>query len=278
MATRKTSQSISKTRKAIPLTFHERFEIDVGIDEAKNRFLNRVKNYIFRNYLENDSDGTINQDEIRWHVANALGDEYEYYGDLDGYVRDDFYRCLLAIEASYQALETSEQKKHLGFLIGLVLRQSEVDLGVDWQPPTFVRTGARLLDTHLVNEPLRWLSAPKFTTVREPFKKGLSHFLEAEKKPHLLGDVVTDMYESLEALAKVVTGRETKDLSANAELFIKSIKASDHYKLILKDYISYANQFRHAAKQEGTRPKLSITEVESFVYLTGLIIRLAIQS
>src|SRR5216684_879099 len=97
-------------------------------------------------------------------------------------------------------------------------------------------------------------------------KKGLSHFLEAEKKPYLLADVVTDMYESIEALSKIVTGRGNKDLSANAEMFIRSINASEHYKQILKDYISYANEFRHAVKQGNARPKPSIVEVESFVY------------
>jgi hypothetical protein len=102
--------------------------------------------------------------------------------------------------------------------------------------------------------------------------------LESEKKPHLLSDVITDMYESIEALSKIITSRETKDLSGNAELFIKNIKASEHYKQILKDYIAYANQFRHASRREEERPKLSVAEVESFVYLTGLFVRLAIQS
>jgi hypothetical protein len=78
-------------------------------------------------------------------------------------------------------------------------------------------------------------------------------------------------------LSKLVTGREGKDLSRNAELFVRSINASEHYKQILKDYISYANEFRHAAKLGGVRPNLSLREVESFVYLTGLFIRLAIQ-
>ena len=84
------------------------------------------------------------------------------------------------------------------------------------------------------------------------------------------------MYEALEALAKIVTGRG-RDLSGNAELFIKKLRASQGYKKILKDYISYANEFRHAQQEEKKKPARSISEVESFVYLTGLFIRLAIQ-
>jgi sulfur transfer protein SufE len=85
------------------------------------------------------------------------------------------------------------------------------------------------------------------------------------------------MYEALEALAKVVTGRD-KDLSANRELFLSKVKASEGYKGILKEYIEYANNFRHAPKQGQEKPNVSVNECESFVYLTGLFIRLAIRA
>jgi len=67
-------------------------------------------------------------------------------------------------------------------------------------------------------------------------------------------------------------------LSGNAEMFIKTVKASEYYKELLKDYISYANQFRHVVRHAGARPILTIPEVESFIYLTGLFIRLAINT
>jgi hypothetical protein len=79
--------------------------------------------------------------------------------------------------------------------------------------------------------------------VRTPFEKGLTHFLYAAKRPEVLADVVTDMYESLEALTKIVTGRSDKDLSANREMFLAKVKASDEYKKLLKHYIDYANSF-----------------------------------
>ena len=84
------------------------------------------------------------------------------------------------------------------------------------------------------------------------------------------------MYEAVEALAKIVTERP-KDLSANAELFISKVNVSDHYKILLKDYVAYAHKFRHAEDRRGARPMPSRAEVESFIYLTGLFIRLAVQ-
>jgi len=82
------------------------------------------------------------------------------------------------------------------------------------------------------------------------------------------------MYEAIEALAKIQTRRDV-DLSANRELFVKSVRASDQYKTLLKDYIEYANRFRHAVRSAEARPALSLKETESFVYMTGLFIRLA---
>jgi hypothetical protein len=275
MVRKKTVKRAKPTIVVAP--FHERFEIPIDIDGAKRRFINRATNRIFENFFEGHLAGVVERQTIRWRVANALGEEHNSLANLAWYAGGDFYRCLQVIEAAYEALESHAHRSILSTSINIVLSESEIDLGIGWQPPTFVRTGARLLDIRLVNEPLRWLSDPKYKSVYEPFEKGLSHFLEAEKKPHLLADVVTDMYEAVEALAKIVTGRKNKDLSANAELLVRTIDASEHYKQILKDYISYANEFRHAAKQGVARPKLSLREVESFVYLTGVFIRLAIQ-
>jgi len=263
---------------SVPSPFHERFDIQLRIDEARGRFLNRVHNHIFDNFFNDPamiSDDT-KRGLVLGNVADVMGEEFDWDNDFDDYVEGDFYRCLQVLEASYDALRGVRQKEELTQLIDLVLKESEVDLGVEWKDGKFIRTGAKLLDQKLVNEPLHWLSDRKYKNVYVPFAKGLSHFLEAEKRPELLSDVIIDMHEALEALAKIVTGRPKKDLSANAGLFIKKINASQHYKSILKEYIFYANEFRHALEEGKERPKLSVSEVESFIYLTGIFIRLAI--
>jgi hypothetical protein len=160
--------------------------------------------------------------------------------------------------------------------VAYLLLVSEIDLAIRWRPPFFVPAGAEELDERLVNDNLLWLREDSsFEPVLTPYEKGLRHLVHSQNRPELLKDVITDMYESLEALAKLLTGRDS-DLSANAELFIKQVKASDEYKVILKNYIDYANRFRHAARKTQPRPNLSDRETESFVYLTGLFIRLAL--
>jgi len=100
--------------------------------------------------------------------------------------------------------------------------------------------------------------------------------LDVQKRPEMLTDTVTDTYEALEAMAKVVTGKD-KDLSGNKELFLSKLGLGSHHKNMLSDYIEYANQYRHAAKPGEKREPPKPAEVEAFVYATGMFIRLAIR-
>ncbi len=256
-----------------PRPFHERFDLSLGNDEARQRFITRIGDYILvgllQRRLQSSYPATFRQ--ISEHVAYRLGVRYVIGSHPSTYMNDDYHRSLMLLEAVFEMLEGTVLEDEFTERINNVIRDSEIDLGISWQPPIFVRAGARLLDERLVNEPLRWLSEPRYLTVLEPFERGLSHYLEDR-----LSDTVTDMYEALEALARIVTGRD-RELSGNREMFVSRVRASDYYKQLLRDYITYANQYRHAAQQNRPRPPLSEPEVEAFVYLTGLFIRLAIR-
>jgi len=256
------------------MKFTERFGIEVGLEEAQKRFVNRIHNRVYLGFLtELDSD-------VQWMIhrgiASALGDLYDNKIYVEQQIGRDFLRNLHALETLYKAYSIIDGCKEIDSLIKLSLSESEVDLGIRWENGKFIPSGAKLLDDELVNKALHWLKDRKHENVLVPFEKGLSHFLHSEKRPELLSDVITDMYEALEALAKIVTERPDKDLSANKELFISKINASSEYKKILSEYINYANNFRHAADGKNQKPELNKKEVESFVYLTGLFIRLAI--
>ncbi len=259
--------------------FHERFEIAVDVEAVRRRFVNRVDNLIFGTFLQNAIDPQDWSEPIRY-VASRLGDKF--VGNYLAVLAEsgDFLRHLEAVEAFYDwcggtlDYDSSKLTPRLDQLVTHILSMSEVDLGVRWEHGQFRRHGARLLDDRLVNDPLGWLRAKGYETVYTPFEKSLAHLLRAERDPSLLSDVVTDGYEALEALAKVVTGRDA-DLSANRELFNRTVKASDEYKVLLQGYISYANAFRHAAELGRSKPAISLREAESFVYMTGVFVRLA---
>jgi len=266
--------------------FHIRFNIDVPVEEAQRRFVNRMENRILK-IMENASRfANTNLDSITIDVETTLGEPHLTYVGTSGVfiqvwrkrVDNDFSRCFRAIEGLYQALDLSFEKTQLNAAVNETLAQSETDLGIHWQEGIFARKGAGLLDEALVNEPLRWLTEGQYQNVRAAFEKGLKHFLEGEKEPERLADAVTDMYEATEAMAKIVTNRPAKDLSALREEFVSKISLPDAYKTILKEYIDYGCDYRHALKNKQPRKWPQLHEAEGFVYLTGLLIRLAMEA
>lgn len=257
--------------------FHSRFDIQVAIDEAKARFVNRVNSLIFEKLLYN-IDYTIRPEFVRDVVAH-IGEPYRGGEPIKNFTKNDFLLTLHAIEGLYEAFSTREgyedEKDYLLILIQDCLNRAEVSLEIRWEKEEFLPKGAGLLDDKLVNDVLAWLKQQGYDSVLRPFEKGLKHYLETEPSKSPVG-TINDMYVAMEAMAKTVTGRHDKDLSANCELFISKVKASDSYKVLLKDYIDYANKLtRHASPPGEKRPDPDRKEVESFIYLTGLFLRLA---
>jgi hypothetical protein len=170
-----------------------------------------------------------------------------------------------------------EYTEKVNYSIKYAISLNEADIGIEWRDGAFWNSGAKLLDEALVNENLKWLTDKGYTNVLSPFEKGLRHFLEAKQKPERLNDTITDIYEAVEALVRIVM-ENNKDLSKNCESFINKLKLSEYYKKMLDEYLRYANHYsRHAAKL-GERKKLLLrNEVEAFIYTSGLFIRLAVQ-
>ncbi len=211
------------------------------------------------------------------NVATELGVGYKWDNLFSDYAGANFYSCLLSLEALYRTfVDRLDYCEKVRFSIERAISLSETDIGIEWRDGVFWPSGAKLLDEALVNESLKWLADKGYHNVLGPFEKGLRYFLEAQQKPERLEDTVTDIYEAVEALAKVVTGKQ-KDLSGNAELFISNLKLGDYYKKMLKDYVDYANCYRHAAKLGEKKKPLIRNEVEAFIYTSGLFIRLATQ-
>ena len=130
-----------------PRPFHERFDIDVGADEARQRFLNRASNSVFDHVSHSLTTFKKNYPTdfyytVKRHVANALGQRYDSSKRFEHYIHNDFRRCLQALEALYAMLEGRPIQARVSERIDGVIRDSEVDLGISWQPPMFVRTGA----------------------------------------------------------------------------------------------------------------------------------------
>jgi hypothetical protein len=251
--------------------FHERFGIEVAIEEVRRWFVNRAITVIFNSYLPSLSRATFRH--VRRSVIAALGEVARESRDIESYLNGDFNRTLIALEAAHRAAPRYQQSE-LTRGINELVSNAEIDLNVRWSEGRFISAGAPELDNGLVNTNLRWLRETGFESVRAPLEKALGHLLEVPRRPELTQDVVTDAYEALEALAKVVTDRDA-DLSANRELFLKKVGGRSDLSAIFKEYVGYANKYRHAERKDQTRKAPTPQEAEVFVYLTGTFIRLA---
>ena len=238
-------------------------------------FVNRILNFLIEDIQHvacqrYTLDGWVS---LERHICSKLGERWNGIGCLSSVVKSDFEKCLQAIEALYGHPNYADLA-HDG--ITSILQDAEIDIGIRWEKGRFLPSGAPVLDEKLVNDVLGIPSSSQYKGVSDSFKKGLDQFLNSIKKPELLVDVLRDMYEALEALAKII-GNNDRDLSANREKFVSELKLADSYKRMLKEYIEYANEFaRHAGPDGKQKPLPSRKEVEGFMYLTGLFIRLAL--
>ncbi len=265
-----------------PPPFHRRFNIPIDRQTAEAHFVNRVLNFIRRYHppLEGSSCSSLaafSRNRQLRAIANSFGEQFHEHRPFSDYVQGDFLRCLQALEALYHTLEDPDPAE-LSQQLESILSQSETHLGIRWRNGTFFPSGAKLLDDSLVDENLQWLSEPRYQNVLAPFQKGLSDFLQGQRDPNKLIDAVRDMYEALEAMAKVITRKRGRDLSGNRELFVNKLNLSNYYKKMLSDYIGYGCNFRHGLDISKTRTPPLFQEVEAFIYTTGLFLRLAIES
>ena len=276
------NQGGKKIRPKATAHFYRRFNIECTDEDAKQHFVNRIISFVSSNYesLEDASfptraDRDRNQKLLA--IANELGGKYQPETTYSKYIANNFFRCLQALEALYKTLSPyNEERDEFQRRMESIISQGETDLGIRWRKGIFLPSGAKLLDEALVNENLQWLSGPKYKNVLGPFRKGLSDFLQAASQPERFKDTIRDMYEALEKMARVVCGNN-RNLKANAELFVNMLGLNPHYSKMLKDYLEYAHEFRHAVGEGKERVLPSPQEAEAFIYTTGLFIRLAIE-
>jgi hypothetical protein len=221
--------------------FHERFGIELGVEEGTRRFVNRSLNFIFNDLmLIADRQDHINgTDRLAQFICSKLGERSTTLRATEVLIGKDFWKCLLILEA---ISNDSPWKSEVRGAIKKLLAETEIDIGIRWEDGHFLPAGAPVLDSALVNDSLNLLSTPEYKGVSVAFRKGLDHFLHSKNKESLLSYVLTDMYEALEAMAKIVCPNgQNRDLSANCEAFISRLRLADPYKRMLKEYIEYAN-------------------------------------
>jgi len=259
--------------------FHQRFKIPVNLEEERNRFIRAIKNVIRTGEMDAREHHQLIEfpyEEVKTSLSIHFGVPYDHYTGITDLIPNQFLGCLEYLEVIYENIYVQNQRR-MSFWVNELLTNAKVDLGVRFKNGKFYPEGSELLDEKLVNDVLNCLDKDDHKNILKPFSDGLRCYLESMRDKNRLKDVIENMYEAMEAFAKYINNND-KDLSANKELLIRNLNLNNYYKDMLSRYIQYANEFRHAVKKRAPRPPLNQYEVEAFIYLSGLFIRLGIKS
>jgi len=150
-----------------------------------------------------------------------------------------------------------------------VLSKRTREIGVWWKDGMFYPSGAEELDKSLIGDTLTWLK--DYPSVEKYYRMALDRY----KEPKSLADVMTNCYKAVEGMAQNILGND-KNLDKNRNALLARIGLSDKWKAVVANYVAYMHDHRHTRTKN--RYDIAPQEVEACLYLTGLIIRLAIRS
>jgi hypothetical protein len=255
--------------------FNKRFGIEESLEEERARFVQRINQIVFKE-IEVDNGYEKAFRTVCYGLGENADDRIPYkYGmrilvpDLRTLTNDDFFQTLKILESLYLYFNKEPGRQiEMSEYVERALSNAAIDLEVAWKDGVFYPRGAKILDEKLVEDPIDWLD--EFPEEKKDFENALSHYA---KKNH--SDVVGDCYLVTEGLVRKILGN-TKTLDNNKQELLKKLGLSQSWKSVLVNYMNYANEFkRHASKK---RHSIDPLEVEAFLYLTGLLTRLIVQS
>lgn len=252
--------------------FNRIFGIQPSLDEEREKFVQRINQTIFRDTQVKRPDYERVFRILCYGLGKNPDDIIRDYHNRTPNIRkltdDDFLETLKVLQLLYAYFGDDQTwQDRVSEWIEIALSRSSIDLGIKWKKGMFYPSGAKILDDALVNDPYDWLDP--FPKEKKNFEKALSAYLGKR-----CDDVIGDCYLVVEGLARRVLGNR-KVLENNKERLMQRLQLSEDWQKILSNFISYANEFKRHASEKSYEPNPK--EVEGFLYLTGLLVRLMVE-
>jgi hypothetical protein len=270
-------------------------------EEAKTKFLNRIRVGIFH-WLQDNDRAKFFDEHFIWWISEQMGESwgnevhrrdygegYYSYLTLDKMAGQDFYKTLEIVEKCYQYIAEGRARNIEGYgsyyidtskLVNTekfeermtnIMLLSETDIGVFWKDRKFYLSGAKELDEALIADPLDWLA--QWPRAREQFTIALDHYKKSLTNTAAGKDAITNCYTSMEMLSQEFLQND-RSFDKNSDALVNKLTLPKEYRNVVHYYKQVANEYgsRHAGSDPAHR------EVEAFVYLTGLLMRLMAHS
>jgi len=265
---------------------NEAFGIEDNVEEERNRFVERVNQSVF--HAIDTTRATIFNYELLYEFicyelgvdANNFQRRYKLMRGIERSLpasiktltEDDFAQTLFVLSSTYAYIEYSNDKrkgqKWLSGLIKAALSRCTCDIGVGWKAGMFYPSGAEELDKPLIEETMTWLK--DYPDEDKNYRIALQRY--GVGKP--FNGVVENCYTAVEGIARQILGNN-KTLDNNKDELLARIDLSNGWNRILANFVTHAHDYRHASED---RHDIKKQEVEAYLYMTGLIIRLIIES
>lgn len=255
------------------------FDLETALEDEQVRFINRVNTAIL-DLLDSHYEHSQRLGLIRY-ICYELGcDPHKYihhsaygspYCDPIRKIPNNNFRMMLPVlTACYKwCLDYDKPESNIiSARISDAIDKSAIELGVKWVSGNFIPSSAEVLDKALIEDQLGILD--EFPNEKIDFENALQHFLSKQ-----YAEVIGNCYNTIEGVARQVLNNK-KVLAGNKDLLLAHLDLSKTWSVILNNFIEYANNYKRHASE--SRHQLKPIEVESFLYLTGLICNLIIKS
>jgi len=258
---------------------YKRLNLETDLKKEQEKFIKRIQ-LIFNTidskhlfpYLGGPDD---NLSGVSKKMAFLLGEEIREY--LKEYLNNQTVEKVLTVSEIFLNVIKDDSAFHFEnnyfpLKIEEAFNLSMIDLGISFKNGKFYKKDTEELDNKLIFEPLEWLNDYPKTKI----------FFEGALKENLrkdYPDAITKSYSALESLVKTLLNNNT-NLKKNIPKLLEKLSLPDQWGKILFNFCDYAHEFssRHGTEEGKKQSKINPEIIETYIYFTGLMIRLIILS
>lgn len=280
--------------------FNKRFGKTIDPEEVKRDFINKITHYLIEPldeqvgwYYDDYSNSTrifnfvameFNQNPtniIRTRNRNNFSPYETYRPSFKIFSDGDFEKTLLLIEIFYDYLSkhsipgygNEQWPEKIDKIVAHALNQP-ISIGVSWRDGRFYPEGVEEFDEKLISDVLKWLETkPKIQAL---YKNALDQYSQSLSDPIKRKDVISNSFQAVEKLTQEFLESPKQSFDNNFNDLVNKLRLDKEWKKIFNSYRELSKEFgRHAGRTDNFIPNQEDTE--AFLYLSGLIMRLALQ-